>query len=192
MRPALPIALACLVLAWLGTGSALAHEFGEPLLYVPADNVVSGEPFDLWGVDLDPSATVLVEVVLGGQVLPVATVLTDADGHFTQSVTLPAGLPDGYTELIARADGGTSTSTYVFVGEGPPEGVAPLPLTPLGGQQWWSDPSVLILAAFLGGAAIALLWLAVRSRRPAAAPVRAHGSRPLPRKTSRKARRRPT
>ena len=166
----------------------MAHEGSEPWIHVPAQSIQPGQTFELWGADLGPGASVAVEILAGGESIQVGRVTTDAEGHFTQTMTLPAGVPDGYAQLHARADAGDEALMWVLVGQNAGGAVNPSAV----GNQWWSDPSVIVLGGMLGAAMVAVLVLAFRSRRPATAKASMGRSGPLPRKCSRRQRRRPT
>lgn len=178
--------LVALLVTFAPTGAA-AHSGGEAWIHVPAQSIEPGQPFELWGADLGPSASVAVEIVAGDEQIQVGRVTTGVDGHFTQTLALPAGVPEGYAQLHADSNAGVEAFMWVLVGQNTTGAVNPAAAA---GNQWWSDPSVIVLGLMLGGALLAVLFLAVRSRRsatPTPAPVRAA---PLSRKGSRKARRR--
>lgn len=115
----------------------------------------------------------------------------DADGHFNQSLTLPGHVSEGYAQMTARSDSGDVAYMWVLVGQNTTGAVSPAAAA---GNQWWSDPSVLVLGLMLGGALLAVLFLAFRAGRRATAAQTPAAVRagPLTRKGARRERRRPT
>jgi hypothetical protein len=186
-RHVLPAALA--LCAYVAPGVAIAHGGAEPWIHVPAQSIQPGQPFELWGSDLGESASVAVEIVAGEQAIEVGRVTAEVDGHFTQTLTLPTGVPDGYAQLHAESDAGVEAFMWVLVGQSTTDAINP---SAPGGTQWWSDPSVIVLGGILGAALVAALYLALRAgrRAPGTATAAASPPRPVPRKGSRKARRR--
>jgi hypothetical protein len=174
------------LLALLGVvmpGVAIAHGGGEPWIHVPAQSIEPGQPFELWGADLGPDASVAVEIVVDQQSIQLGSVTADAEGHFTQTLTLPAGVPEGYRQLHADSSAGVDAFMWVLVGQNTSGAVNP---SAASGNEWWSDPSVLVLGAMLAAAMVAVLFLAFRSRRPASAKAAVESrARPLPRKGAR-------
>ena len=153
---------------------------------MPAQSIQSGQPFELWGAELGTGGPVTIDIASGDQSILVGQVTAGSDGHFTETLTLPAQVPEGYAQLTARSDGGDVAYMWVLVGQNTTGAVNPSAAT---GSEWWSDPSVLVLGGMLGAALVAVLFLAFRSRRsPTPAPERAT---PLPRKGPRKQSRRP-
>lgn len=181
--------LTCLV-ALLGLvlpGSVAAHEGAEPWIHVPAQSIEPGQPFELWGADLGSGGPVTVDIAAGDQSIRVGQVTADAEGHFTQALTLPGHVSDGYAQMTARSDSGDVAYMWVLVGQNSSGAVNPAAAA---GDNWWSDPSVLVLGGILGAALVAVLVLVFRAgRRTAQTAAPAHGG-PLPGKVSRKARRR--
>jgi hypothetical protein len=182
LRLATLVVLLCVVMP----GAAMAHGGGEPWIHVPTQSIEPGQPFELWGSDLGPGASVSIAVTADDRSIAVGTVTADAEGHFTQTLTLPAGVPEGYRQLRADSDAGVDAFMWVLVGQDTTGAVNP---AAAGGSEWWSDPSVLVLGAMLAAAMVAVIVLALRSRRPAAVRATAAQPRPLPRKGSRRQRR---
>lgn len=164
--------LIALVAACLGAGTAapsvaIGHEGAEAFILVPLDQVNPGEPFEVIGADLTPNSSVSFRVERGSNVVPLGSSATAGpDGHFTATLTLPAEYPTGYAQLIAAADDGTETSTWILVGPrdastGGPPGI--------GTGSWWTDPLVLILGVFITAALAAIVYVLMKRRRHAAA-----------------------
>jgi hypothetical protein len=187
LRHALPAVLA--LCAYAVPGVAIGHGGGEAWIHVPAQSIQPGQPFELLGSDLGPGASVAVAAIAGDRSIAIGTVTADAEGHFTQTLTLPAGVPDGYAQLHAKSSAGVEAFMWVLIGQNTSGAVNP---AVAGRTEWWSDPSVIMLGGILCAALVAGLYLAFRSRHPApaSAPALAGRSDPLPRKGSRKARRR--
>lgn len=118
---------------------------------MPAQSIEPGQPFELWGADLGPSASVAVEIVAGDEQIQVGRVTAGVDGHFTQTMALPAGVPEGYAQLHADSDAGVEAFMWVLVGQNTTGAVNPAAAA---GNQWWSDPSVIVLGLMLGGAPV--------------------------------------
>jgi hypothetical protein len=187
MTRTLRLASMVMLLSVVTPGSVAAHEGAEPWIHVPAQSIEPGQPFELWGADLGSGGPVTVDIAAGDQSIRVGQVTADADGHFTQSLTLPGHVSEGYAQMTARSDSGDVAYMWVLVGQNTTGAVSPAAAAD---NQWWSDPSVLVLGGMLGAALVAVVVLAFRAGRrtaPTAAPAHAG---PLPRKGSRKARRR--
>ena len=157
------VALAPLLLvAALGQPmAALAHAGGEPLIHVPADHVEPGQPFQLIASDLGENATVTLELAIDETKATLGTVVAGPDGHFQTMLTLPAPFPEGYAQLTATSDDGSSASAWVRVGTGPDLGA--LPAT--NEDPPFVDPSLLLLPA--GALAVVGLWWFRGMRRKA-------------------------
>ena len=100
------VAMALGLLLSLGAGlAAQAHEgSGEETLDVEPSSVTAGDTVVLAGSGLEPDD--LRVLVLVGQDLTVefGTVMTDADGMFSNELTIPDHLPSGNYELQAIGD----------------------------------------------------------------------------------------
>ena len=143
--------------------AAAAHAGGEPLIHVPADHVEPGQPFQLIASDLGENATVILELALDETKRTLGTVVAGPDGHFQTTLTLPAPFPEGYAQLTATSDDGSSASAWVRVGTGPD-----LAAPPAADDPPLLDPSLLLLPA--GAVAVVALWL-FRDRRRKAPPA---------------------
>jgi hypothetical protein len=151
--------LAALLIGLVSAGGASAHFGGGAYLVVPADYINPGEPFEVVAVDLTPNASVSLTMTTDDRIASLGDAISDAYGHFTTTLPLPADFPAGYAQLFARAQDGTSASTWVLVGARtaatpPPPGTPP----------WWADPSVIVLLVLVGGAAAALAYLLLHQR----------------------------
>lgn len=139
----------------LGPASAAAHAGGEPFVNVQMDHVIAGQPFPVIGADLGPDALVTLQMTLGDHAAVVGHVPAGPDGHFETTCTLPADFPDGYAQLTASQEDGTTAQTYVLVGErdaatGGATGQDP---------PWWTDSSIALFAALIAVALGALVFL---------------------------------
>jgi len=164
MRLVLQLTAALLPAYLLVPASALAHGSEGPYIDVLSSHVRQGQPFVVVGDDLEPDALAVVEISSFGEVYPLGTVTTDAQGHLDTFFTVPSEMRDGYAEVRATTTGGVTASIWILVGEGPDlsEG---LPGGPPESGAPWADPSVLTLAVFLIGATVALVWLLLTRRR---------------------------
>ena len=179
MARVVPALVAALLSALALPLAAAAHGAGQPWLLVPADHVEQGQSFTVIGADMGPGVQVTLELAAGGSITPLGSAQAAADGHFEASFVVPATIPDGYVELRARDAGGLDAATWLLVGDGTE--AAPASPPTVSGSAWWADPSVIVLGALLGGAALALLVMLVRrSRAPARVHVPAGAARPRP------------
>jgi hypothetical protein len=160
-------ALASVVLtALLLPATVLAHGGGEPFIHVAEQRVIQGDTFTVVGADLGPDARVALEISASGQAFPVGQVIAQPDGHFTEAFVMPSATPDGYAELWARSDDGSTAMMWLLVGDGPDVGE---PAQPSGtsGSAGWPLPLVgLAILWVVGLAAIAFVFM--RSRTPVA------------------------
>jgi hypothetical protein len=148
--------------------TALAHQGGEPFIHVPLDHIVPGESFPVVAADLGPDSRVTIEIASADGVVPLGTVIAGPDGHFETVLVMPSNVGEGYLQISARGDDGSVASTWVRVGLAGES----TPSTPGStGSGFWIDPSLLLL---LGGGALALAALFIRSRR-AGSSVRPRG-----------------
>ncbi len=153
------------VMLLIAPGPALAHFGSEAFILVPGEQVSPGEPFEVVVADLSPGAAVTLVAVRNGQTVEVGRTVSDREGHFTTSATLPADYPHGYAELVATAQDGTQVATWVHVGPRTGGTGAP-PSSPSGGGG--IDPSLVVLGLMVAGAIAAAGYLVLR-RRPAVA-----------------------
>jgi hypothetical protein len=153
------------VTALLLSAGAGAHGLGGPWVQVPGATIFPGEPYELWGADFGPHATVDIALSTGDRTYPAGEVTAGADGHFTTSIAAPEALPAGFVELTATTEAGLSSSVWVQVGRG---SAAASPAA------WWMDPSVLVLGVLVIGGLIAIGLMLIRRRtaQPATAPRR--------------------
>jgi len=131
-----------------------AHEGAPALIVVPRDQLTQDEPFPVFVVDLLPLASARLSLARGEEIVELGTAQADSFGHFETTLTVPAGYPDGYAELIAESPDGTRAATWVLIGSAggasPPARAAPPP--------WWLDPSVIVLVVVLVGGALMVGW----------------------------------
>jgi hypothetical protein len=135
-------------------------------MLVAQDFILPGQQFELIAADMGANAALVVEIVQAPVVARLGTVQAAGDGHFRATLSLPADFPGGYAQIIATAADGTQTSTWVLVGQ-PTASTPPPP----GSGSWWTDPSVLVLIAFLAGAVGVVGYLLLRPKSKAVAPA---------------------
>jgi hypothetical protein len=158
-------------------GPVFGHSGAQPFILVPADHVNPGQPFEVFASDLGANADVMLSMRRDETLTPLATVDADPQGHFTTTVSLPADYPEGYAELIAAGDDGSRVSTWVLVGPRA-QSTPALPAS----AAWWSDPSVLVLVAFLVGALAVVGYLLLRPKPRRDVPVRSARAAPVKRR----------
>jgi hypothetical protein len=139
-----------------------AHEGEGPTLDLLESRILAGQQVRIFGDDLGPDKTVILELSAFGEVHPLGTTKTDGDGHLEAEVVVPSAVRDGYAELRATPMSGSIATTWILVGErdlsaGLPGASAPVDRPPI-----WADPSVLLLDVALGGAGLALLYVFLR------------------------------
>ncbi len=155
-------------------GTAVAHEGGGgTAIEVEPANVTAGDNVVLAGKGLEPNSQRVL--VLAGQDLVVefGTVTTDAEGMFSQQLTIPAHLPSGTYELRAIGDETITTPIAITALAGgvvaspgtgdATQAVVPRERTPV---------ELALLLALVGLAAVAgglLVWRAERFRGPSPA-----------------------
>jgi hypothetical protein len=176
-----------IALLFAAQGRAAAHQGAEPLLEVPLDHVLAGQPFPVFAADMGPSVSVSFSLIHDQRVARLGTVTAGADGHFETTLVLPTDFPDGYAQLVASGSDGLDAATWILVGDGVAEAAAPPGAT--SGSDWWRDPSVLVLALILGASGLALAVAVVRSTRnrglttgPGAGNTGSTGQRPRKRR----------
>ncbi|HEY7599556.1 MAG TPA: hypothetical protein VH741_06490 [Candidatus Limnocylindrales bacterium] len=163
--------------------AALGHGGGLPWIYIEATQVWPGQPFHVLVIDMGPFTDVSLEAEAGGRRVVLGQVETGPQGHAEIDVTLPADFPIGYAQLYGNGDDGTAVNAVLAVGDVP--GVTPLVpsgpgLPAVGSAPWWTDPSVLTLAAFVGGAALLLGWVVLRGRPSTTATTATSATPALP------------
>jgi hypothetical protein len=158
----LPSAL-LLALLWLAfVVPASGHEGEGPSLDLLENRVLAGQQVRVFGDDLGPNDTVVLELSAFGEVHPLGAATTDGDGHLEAEVVVPSAVRDGYAELRATTTSGSIAAIWILVGErdlgaGLPGGSSLVDQPPI-----WADPSVLLLGVVLGGAGLALLYVFLR------------------------------
>ena len=181
LRLSLAALLALIVM--LPAGRVLGHGGAGAFVIVPADHVVPGESFDVVVADMGAGSEIVLTIEAPERSESLATVTAAPDGHFHGSVDLPANFPDGYAQLIVSGSDGSVASTWVLVSPRR----AGAPSSPDSGS-WWTDPSVVLLGAFVIGALAVVGYLLLRPKPRAAVSVAA-ARRPISNK-ARRARRR--
>lgn len=175
------------LLALLLAAPVAAHFGGEAFILVPGDHVNPGQTFEVIVADLTPGARVdLIVLENGDQPVPVGSAVSDTQGHFSTTGTLPADFPNGYVEIVATAEDGTSVSTWMLVGPRTSEtGAPPVAAATDAGL----DPSLIMLGVLVGGAVGAVGYVILRRRWsvPAQAPAPQRRER-VPSKSSRRPR----
>lgn len=154
------VLLTILFVALSGPAVAAAHGDGAPSLVVPVDHVDPGASFPVIAADFGSDSVVRFRVELPGRSAALESVTAGPDGHFSASLDMPADYPLGWAELIGSGDDGSQASTQLLVGPAT-EATPPRPRP----AAWWQDPSALLLFGLLGGGAVLLIWVVVRSRR---------------------------
>ena len=155
------LSLTLLATALLVPAAAGAHSGGEPILIVPLDHVTAGQSFPVAAADLGPDANVSFTLARDEETVELGDRTAGPDGHFETTLTLPAVVPDGYAQLIAKSSDGSEAATWILVGER----TASTPPPP-GESVWWKDPTVILfLLVLVGGAAAALVLVLRRSAR---------------------------
>jgi hypothetical protein len=155
---------------WLAS-PASAHFGGEAFILVPVDHVNPGEPFEIIVADLTPGASTVIEARRDGQSVEAGRTVSDTEGHFSTTGSLPTDYPHGYTELVATAEDGTTVSTWILVG---PRSATTGPPPVSNAARAGIDPSLLVLGILLGGSVGAVGYLLLRRTRPAKAAVPTH------------------
>lgn len=172
LRAALLLLLLCGAAAAHLPASASGHGGGIPWIYVEAQQVWPGQPFHVLVIDVAPFVTVRLQADLGDTTAQLGELPTGRQGHGEMDVALPADFPFGYATLRGLGDDGSEVNTTLRVGDvpaidvpvGPPPGAQPPP-SPL------TDPSLWTLGLIVGGALLAVGWMAIRRRRVVPAPV---------------------
>lgn len=170
MRKRLPMAIVLGVAFSLwGVAGAMAHEgSGEEEIVVEPADVTAGSTLVLAGSGLEPDNDRVL--VLAGQdlVVELGTVRTDADGMFSQELTIPAHLPSGTYELRAIGDEILTAPVAVTQVAG---GSEPPPVsddaTKAVKARGRTTPELALLLALVGIVAVAgglLVWRAERFR----------------------------
>lgn len=93
---------------------ALAHG-GEPRLEVSVERINPGGLVDVRGVDFDSEQSVSLSLTSSETEIALAELTADEEGVFTQTVVLPADLPAGEYNFLARTDHHTITSPAITV-----------------------------------------------------------------------------
>ena len=161
--------LAALLLT-LGVGAegAAAHFGASAYIVVTDDFVLPGQPFEVVVADVGAEASVSLRIEHEPTIAALGTIRAAPDGHIVANLVVPADFPVGYAQLFASVPYGITVSTWVLIGER----TASTPAPP-GTAPWWADPSVLVLLAFLIGAAGVTGYLLLRPRRRRVEAVRA-------------------
>jgi hypothetical protein len=153
-----------IVLGAVAPPEGFGHGGAAPYILVPNDHVTPGEPFDVIAGDMSANNRVSFRLERDQLAVQLSSAVAGQDGHFTTQLAVPQDFPGGYSLLVAEADDGTSTSTWILVGAR--TGATP---APPGQLAWWADPSVILLgAAVVGGAGLlGFSLLRRRQRKPA-------------------------
>ncbi len=106
MRRSMPVGLVLGLVLSLSAGlAAVAHEgSGEAQVLVEPAAVTAGNTVVLAGTGLEPDSDRILVLVGGNLTVALGTVRTDAEGTFSQELTIPAHLPSGTYELQAIGD----------------------------------------------------------------------------------------
>ena len=143
--------LVALVLVALSDGLVVAHGGGGPGLEVVPNRVVPAETVSVLGEELEPLASVQVDLLTAAGDQRVIDTDADEDGHFVESLVVPAELAARVYELRATDGAGVVVSTYLTV----------LPYEQAGNETTF--PPVGAMSVALPGVVVAgLLLLTVR------------------------------
>jgi hypothetical protein len=151
----------------LHVGVAAGHGTGLPWIWVEDEHVSPGQRFTAVVVDFEPNGTVALELVADGGRAALGAIPSEGDGHGEAELQVPTDFPHGYAELVGTDEAGGQAVTLVYVGEavagaGPSAPGSPAtPQKPEPPAAWWADPSVLVLALLVIGAATAALLTAI-------------------------------
>lgn len=120
MRKSLPFAIALGFVLSLGVAfSAMAHEgTGEAKIEAEPSSVTAGDTVVLAGSGLEPDNDRVLVLAGEGLTVEFGTVKTDAEGMFSQELTIPSHLPSGNYELRAVGDETLTTPLAVTAAEG--------------------------------------------------------------------------
>jgi hypothetical protein len=120
MRKAAPASIGLsLVLLLLVVPAALAHGgSGEEGIEVEPTSITAGQTVILAGQGLEPDSDRVLVLVGGDLTVSFGTVTTDADGGFSQELTIPSHLPSGTYELQAIGDETLTTPLAVTAAAG--------------------------------------------------------------------------
>ncbi|MEO8463018.1 MAG: hypothetical protein ABI555_07385 [Chloroflexota bacterium] len=120
MRRSMPVALVLGLALSLSAGlAAVAHEgSGEAKVQVEPAAVTAGETVVLAGSGLEPDSDRVLVLVGGDLTVALGIVKTDAEGMFSQALTIPAHLPSGTFELQAIGDETLTTPLSVTAAAG--------------------------------------------------------------------------
>jgi hypothetical protein len=95
-----PIAI-ILIMFWFTASNALAHG-SEPRLEISAEQVNPGGLVEVRGVDFDYEESVALSLTRSKIQIPLSEVTADVEGIFIKTIVLPADLPAGEYNFIAR------------------------------------------------------------------------------------------
>jgi hypothetical protein len=129
-----------------------AHGGGEALVHVPTSPVVAGRPMTVLVIDLEPETDFRLEVHSFGQRMPLGEARTDAEGHASVDVVVPANVRDGPALVQAVDPAGTTAETWVQVGTG-----ATTTPTPQPGALGLPEAIAVIAGAALVGVLLAVV-----------------------------------
>ena len=160
--------IATATLCAVNAGVVRAHLGGEAFILVPLDHVLQEVPFEVIAADVSPDSLISFRIEQDSLVIPLQSATAGPDGHFQTLLTLPASFPDGYSQLIASAEDGTTASTWILVGAR----TASTPPPP-SATSWLADPSVIVLGSLVLGAVLVVAYVLLRRLRPPLAEVRA-------------------
>ena len=113
--PLAKAALLALVLVALPGGPAAAHGGEGPSLEVVPNRVEPGGTVAVLGEDLKPLSAVHVDLLTAAGDQRVIETTADAEGHFFESLVVPAELTARVYELRGTDAAGVSASTYITV-----------------------------------------------------------------------------
>ena len=162
-RPLDPIGLfvrlttGALLLAAVGLAlpaMASAHGGGEALVHVPTSPVVAGRPITVLVIDLEPDTDFRLEISSFGTRMRLGEAHTDAEGHASVDVVVPANVRDGPALVQALDSAGTTAETWVQVGTNTVSSPAPPPGASVGTVALVTGAAVVLVVLALIGSAV--------------------------------------
>jgi len=159
LGPALPLGMSILLLA---AGPALGHGTGA-VIEVEPETVTAGGTVTVVGENLEPNDERIL-ILTGADVrLELGTVVTDAEGMFSLSVTIPAHLPGAVYEFEAIGDEILTVQLNVLAAPGSSAGTQPTAVEPAPRERSPFELGLLVtFAAVALGAGVLLVARAER------------------------------